>query len=304
MMRLAAAAFMAMAALAQEKVDPAAWGSNHAGRPVPEFVHGDECLFCHRNDIGPGWQKNSHGVAIRQREDAPELVAKLRPPEDVEFLMGSRNHVRYLKKDGYGKFAIWSNGKWLSGHFNDRCAGCHTTAVDPKTRAFAAFGLDCYTCHGVVDLERVTPDSVHAWIRGTPIAYKGQNFTNIALFALSLVSVVYLVADGRPGVLMVQGGPGTGKTAVGLHRVTWLLDNSGWQAQDVLDATEQFAGERIAENMSEKPRGESMDNLLNRPFNALSDADKKALQHEVKRLAAMLRTPSAWSAGGGPLPPR
>jgi uncharacterized protein len=53
---------------------------------------------------------------------------------------------------------------------------------------------------------------------------------------------------------------------------------------------EQFAGERIAENMSEKPRGESADNLLNRPFHALSDADKKVLQHEVKRLAAMLRT--------------
>jgi len=53
---------------------------------------------------------------------------------------------------------------------------------------------------------------------------------------------------------------------------------------------EQFAGERIAENMSEKPRGEGLDNLMNRPFNALSDADKKALQHEVKRLAAMLRT--------------
>jgi uncharacterized protein with von Willebrand factor type A (vWA) domain len=42
--------------------------------------------------------------------------------------------------------------------------------------------------------------------------------------------------------------------------------------------------------MSEKPPGERMDNLMNRPFNALSDADKKALQHEVKRLAAMLRT--------------
>lgn len=53
---------------------------------------------------------------------------------------------------------------------------------------------------------------------------------------------------------------------------------------------EQFAGERIAENMSEKPPGERMDNLINRPFSALSDADKKALQHEVKRLAAMLRT--------------
>jgi len=53
---------------------------------------------------------------------------------------------------------------------------------------------------------------------------------------------------------------------------------------------EQFAGERIAENMSEKEPGERMDNLMNRPFNALSDGDKKELQHEVKRLAAMLRT--------------
>ncbi|GAA1440323.1 hypothetical protein [Nocardiopsis tropica] len=43
-----------------------------------------------------------------------------------------------------------------------------------------------------------------------------------------------LVADDRPGALMVQGGPGTGKTAVGLHRVTWLLDNKGWEARDVL----------------------------------------------------------------------
>jgi hypothetical protein len=53
---------------------------------------------------------------------------------------------------------------------------------------------------------------------------------------------------------------------------------------------ERFAGERIAENMSEKPRGESMDNLLNRPFHALSEEEKKILQREVKRLAAMLRT--------------
>ena len=53
---------------------------------------------------------------------------------------------------------------------------------------------------------------------------------------------------------------------------------------------EQFAGERIAENMSEKEPGDRADNLMNRPFNALSDADKKVLQREVKRLAAMLRT--------------
>ena len=52
----------------------------------------------------------------------------------------------------------------------------------------------------------------------------------------------------------------------------------------------QFAGERIAENLSEKPRSENIDNLMNRPFEALSDADKKILQNEVKRLAAALRT--------------
>jgi uncharacterized protein with von Willebrand factor type A (vWA) domain len=60
--------------------------------------------------------------------------------------------------------------------------------------------------------------------------------------------------------------------------------------QGMREQIEQFAGERIAENMSEKPRGEGTDDLMNRPFNALSDADKKSLQNEVKRLAAMLRT--------------
>ena len=37
---------------AQSKSDPAAWGSNHIGKPIPEYVHGDECLFCHRNKSG------------------------------------------------------------------------------------------------------------------------------------------------------------------------------------------------------------------------------------------------------------
>ena len=60
--------------------------------------------------------------------------------------------------------------------------------------------------------------------------------------------------------------------------------------QGMRDQIEQFAGERIAENMSDKEPGDRADDLMNRPFNALSDSDKKALQQEVKRLAAMLRT--------------
>ncbi len=53
---------------------------------------------------------------------------------------------------------------------------------------------------------------------------------------------------------------------------------------------DQFAGERIAENLSEQPPNENLDGLMNRPFEALSDSDKKLLQREVKRLAAALRT--------------
>jgi uncharacterized protein with von Willebrand factor type A (vWA) domain len=60
--------------------------------------------------------------------------------------------------------------------------------------------------------------------------------------------------------------------------------------QGLREQIDQFTGERIAENLSEQPRQDNLDNLMNRPFEALSDADKKLLQHEVKRLAAMLRT--------------
>lgn len=43
-----------------------------------------------------------------------------------------------------------------------------------------------------------------------------------------------LVSDERKGVLIVQGGPGTGKTAVGLHRISWLLYNRHFKTGEVL----------------------------------------------------------------------
>jgi len=53
---------------------------------------------------------------------------------------------------------------------------------------------------------------------------------------------------------------------------------------------EQFAGQRIAENLSERRPSDQIDGLMNRPFEALSDEDKRVLQREVKRLAAALKT--------------
>ena len=150
-MKFGWALFCIGAAFAQTR-DPAAWGGDHVGKPLPEHVHGDECLFCHRNDIGQSWQKNTHGISLRQRDDAPDLVKKLNPPDAAEFFLGSRHEVRFLKKEGYGKFAILKNGAWDKATFANRCAGCHTTAVETATKTFSAFGHDCYACHGVVDL--------------------------------------------------------------------------------------------------------------------------------------------------------
>ncbi|MFF3877166.1 HelD family protein [Streptomyces sp. NPDC001978] len=43
-----------------------------------------------------------------------------------------------------------------------------------------------------------------------------------------------LVTGSPSDILVVQGGPGTGKSAVGLHRVTWLVNNGHFLAQDIL----------------------------------------------------------------------
>ncbi|MGW3911787.1 ATP-binding domain-containing protein [Streptomyces sp. NPDC005070] len=43
-----------------------------------------------------------------------------------------------------------------------------------------------------------------------------------------------LVTGSPTDILVIQGGPGTGKSAVGLHRVTWLVTNGHFRAQDIL----------------------------------------------------------------------
>jgi uncharacterized protein with von Willebrand factor type A (vWA) domain len=60
--------------------------------------------------------------------------------------------------------------------------------------------------------------------------------------------------------------------------------------QALEDQIRQFAGQRIAENMSERPPEEGVDSLMNRPFSALSEKDMERLRKEVQRLAAVLRT--------------
>lgn len=163
------------------KLDPAAWGSDHVGKPVPEYLTGDECLFCHRNDVGPAWGSNPHARIIRLAgPDSSALAALLKSPalrtvaeETGLVLLGSRRSVRFLRPNGYGRLSLlaekWvpakDNGKkidgtephgkltpadrphWQENTFAKSCAGCHTTGVDAEQR-FSEASLDCYVCHG------------------------------------------------------------------------------------------------------------------------------------------------------------
>jgi hypothetical protein len=116
----------------------------HAGQPVPKYVTGDECLFCHRVKVADTWEQNPHARTVHQRDDGDF-------PPDATYILGAHAPERGLKVDGYGKFDLLSTDRktWDRQAFALRCAGCHATAVDPQTHAFSTASLDCYACHGV-----------------------------------------------------------------------------------------------------------------------------------------------------------
>ena len=156
------------------RLDPAGWGDDHVGRPVPEFVAGDECLFCHRHDIGANWATNRHQTTLRAAATEPKALHALRKhpalrafADDVQLVMGRAHRIRFLKRSrAYGQLdllsAEWASpregktgaflhadaAQWDEKTFGASCAGCHTTGVDGETYAFSALALDCYACHG------------------------------------------------------------------------------------------------------------------------------------------------------------
>lgn len=159
-----------------QDLDPAAWGEDHVGRAFPQYLTSDECLFCHRDDIGVSWQANPHNRSLRvAQEMSPAIAALARKPglapvaQEVTFLLGGNHRTRYLKPNGrYGQLSLlnlqWrpprdgqaghlvevEEARWDSELFADSCAGCHTTAVDARLRAYSSPSLQCFTCHGDV----------------------------------------------------------------------------------------------------------------------------------------------------------
>ena len=103
---------------------PALCAQDHVGQPVPKYVTGDECLFCHRVEVADTWEQNPHSRTIHLR-DADDPATK-DIPEEVIYVLGDRPPFRGLKEDGYGKFDLLEpNGKsWDKDAFAQRCASC------------------------------------------------------------------------------------------------------------------------------------------------------------------------------------
>lgn len=141
---------------------PASPHKDHVGKPLPDYMTGDQCLFCHREVVGPTWQQEPHAWTIRPVGVEP-AVPQL--PKDATHVIGSPLHYRALKLIGYGKFAMLAaDGKtWQPDVFATQCAGCHTTGVDPSTHAFSAFAFDCYACHGDLTTDHTTKPE-QAWL--------------------------------------------------------------------------------------------------------------------------------------------
>lgn len=73
-----------------------------------------------------------------------------------------------------------------------------------------------------------------------------------------------------------------------LEQMNQLIQSNQQALQEQLS---QFAGQRIAENMAKRePEQASADDLMNRPFRALSDRDMDVLRKEMRRLANRLRS--------------
>jgi predicted CXXCH cytochrome family protein len=218
LLAFAAAASRRVPAELPKHLDPAAWGSDHVGKPVPEYTSGDECLFCHRQ-VGSTWGANRHNLTIRPfDEESPALAALKRSEakglaDEIKFVMGGQQRQRFLRSaKAYGKLDLLSvewvpprgekSGElvslarphWDAARFGDSCAGCHATAVDPNEQAFSALSLDCFVCHGLLPAEHTKkPELAHLSPKR-----KGEARVVTAICAQCHVRIGKSKSTGRP----------------------------------------------------------------------------------------------------------
>jgi len=80
------------------------------------------------------------------------------------------------------------------------------------------------------------------------------------------------------------------KAGMTAERAQEVRDLLAGNREALFEQMRKFAGQRIAEQMSEARPDEGQDGLMNRPFNALSEREVELLRKETRRLANALRT--------------
>jgi uncharacterized protein with von Willebrand factor type A (vWA) domain len=74
------------------------------------------------------------------------------------------------------------------------------------------------------------------------------------------------------------------------ERIDQMQEIAQANQQSLREQLRRYAGQQIAENISEQTRDDSIEALFDRPFSRLSDGDMDRLRKEVQRLAAALRS--------------
>lgn len=102
-----------------------------------------------------------------------------------------------------------------------------------------------------------------------------------------------LVTNAPSDILVVQGGPGTGKSAVGLHRVTWLVNNEHFKAQDILvigphQRFLDYVGQVLPTLGTRDVNAVQLDRLWEGEVSG-ADSPKARLVKSDERMAAVLR---------------
>ncbi len=133
------------------------WGGDHVGRPIPDYVDGEVCLFCHRDDIGTSWQGNSHARTVRTDGDS--------------YLLGAGDTPRRMRLLRAGRFGIERGGKIDASRFTKRCAGCHASGFDSRTGLFFSIGIDCFACPGDAPLKHSNDVSLVQLSRSTGLPF-------------------------------------------------------------------------------------------------------------------------------------
>jgi hypothetical protein len=91
---------------------PQLTGADNVGKPLPAYMTGDECLFCHR-ETGSTWSDARHQLTMRPANLDEVALAKLSELDggnnivaDVQYLVGSQRLTRFLRRSqAYGKRA-------------------------------------------------------------------------------------------------------------------------------------------------------------------------------------------------------